>query len=86
MIKPEKVEDIIINAPCGSIPPPPPPTVKWGKIKGNINNQKDLINLLNEKLDDSIIQNTKSTRGGDIYDVTYINTMIGDIETLLSEV
>lgn len=38
------------------------------------------------KLDTSKVKNTYSTTSGDIYDVTYINTMIGNIETLLSEV
>lgn len=35
------------------------------------------------KLDISKVKNTNSTTAGDVYDVTYINTMIGDIESLL---
>lgn len=35
------------------------------------------------KLDTSKVKNTTSTTAGDVYDVTYINTMIGDIESLL---
>ena len=38
------------------------------------------------KLDTSKVKSSYSTTSGDVYDVTYINTMIGDIETLLSEV
>lgn len=38
------------------------------------------------KLDTSKVKSTYSTTTGDVYDVSYINTMIGDIETLLSEV
>ncbi len=36
------------------------------------------------KLDTSKVKNTASTTVGDVYDVTYINTMIGDIETILT--
>lgn len=35
------------------------------------------------KLDTSKVKSTYSTTSGDVYDVSYINTMIGDIETLL---
>ena len=35
------------------------------------------------KLDTSKVKSTYSTTSGDVYDVTYINTMIGNIETLL---
>ena len=35
------------------------------------------------KLDTSKVKNTTSTTAGDVYDVTYINTMLGDIESLL---
>ena len=35
------------------------------------------------KLDTSKVKNTNSTTAGDVYDVIYINTMIGDIESLL---
>lgn len=38
------------------------------------------------KLDANKVKTTTSTNEGDVYDVTYINTMIGDIESLLSEV
>ena len=34
----------------------------------------------------SKVKTTTSTTAGDVYDVTYINTMLGNIETLLSEV
>ena len=35
------------------------------------------------KLDTSKVKNTTSTTAGDVYDVTYINTMLGNIESLL---
>ena len=35
------------------------------------------------KLDTSKVKNIASTTAGDVYDVRYINTMIGDIESLL---
>lgn len=38
------------------------------------------------KLDTSKVVTSTSTTSGDVYDVTYINTMLGNIETLLSEV
>jgi fructose-1,6-bisphosphatase len=36
------------------------------------------------KLDTSKVKNAKSTTAGDVYDVRYINTMIGDVETILT--
>ena len=38
------------------------------------------------KLDTSKVKNAQSTTVGDVYDVRYINSVIGDIETLLQEV
>ena len=38
------------------------------------------------KLDTSKVKTTTSTTSGDVYDVTYINTQIGNIETLLSAI
>lgn len=38
------------------------------------------------KLDTSKVKSANSTTIGDVYDVTYINTMLGNIESLLSEV
>ena len=35
------------------------------------------------KLDTSKVKSTYSTTSGDVYDVTYINSTLGDIETLL---
>jgi len=35
------------------------------------------------KLDTSKVKTTTSTTSGDVYDVSYINTMLGDIESLL---
>ena len=40
-------------------------------------------NTWNNKLDSSKVKNANSTTAGDVYDVTYINTMLGDIESLL---
>lgn len=37
----------------------------------------------NGKLDTSKVKSSNSTTAGDVYDVTYINSMIGNIETLL---
>ena len=37
-------------------------------------------------IDTSKVKNANSTTAGDVYDVRYINTMIGNIETLLAEV
>ena len=36
------------------------------------------------KLDTSKVKTTNSTTSGDVYDVTYINTMLGDIESILT--
>ena len=36
------------------------------------------------KLDTSKVKNSNSTTAGDVYDVRYINTMIGDVETILT--
>ncbi len=44
------------------------------------------IQDISGKLDVSKVKNTTSTTSGDVYDVTYINTMLGDIEQQLSEV
>lgn len=41
------------------------------------------ISTWNNKLDSSKVKNTNSTTAGDVYDVRYINTMLGDIESLL---
>ena len=38
------------------------------------------------KVNTSQVKNTMSTTAGDVYDVRYINTMIGNIETLLGEI
>ena len=41
------------------------------------------ISTWNGKLDSSKVKNVNSTTAGDVYDVRYINTMLGDIESLL---
>ena len=61
-------------------------SINWGDIDGTLSNQTDLSNTLNSKVDTSKVKNVQSTTAGDVYDVRYINTMIGDIESLLSEV
>ena len=61
-------------------------SVSWGDIDGTLSNQTDLSNALNNKVNTSKVKNANSTTAGDVYDVRYINTMIGDIESLLSEV
>ena len=64
MIKPETVDNIIIDPPCPlDVPPPPPPKTKWGTIDGNINAQKDLKNALDSKAYVSSVQaNTDSIK------------------------
>ena len=54
------------------------PTYQYSEIE----NTPDL----STKLDTNKVKTSQSTTTGEVYDVTYINTMIGDIETLLSEV
>lgn len=49
---------------------------------GYLTQHQDIIG----KLDVSKVKNTMSTTAGDVYDVRYINTMIGNIETLLGEI
>ena len=41
------------------------------------------IQSIDDKLDTSKVKSAYSTTSGDVYDVSYINTTIGDIETLL---
>jgi hypothetical protein len=45
--------------------------------------QAELDELDNTKLNVSKVKTTTSTTSGDVYDVTYINTMLGDIESIL---
>ena len=42
------------------------------------------ITSWNNKLDSSKVKNANSTTAGDVYDVIYINNMIGDVETILT--
>lgn len=46
-------------------------------------NKKYVDDSLSGKLDSSKVKTTTSTTSGDVYDVTYINSTLGDIETLL---
>lgn len=59
-------------------------TDKNGTTTANITN--GTTPDISGKLDTSKVKSTYSTTSGDVYDVSYINTMIGNIETLLSEV
>ena len=59
-------------------------SAEWGNITGTLSNQTDLNTALNGKLDTSKIKTTTDTTQGNVYDVTYINNMIGDIETILT--
>jgi hypothetical protein len=43
----------------------------------------DVETALNSKLDTSKVKTTTDTTQGNVYDVTYINTMIGDLENIL---
>lgn len=38
----------------------------------------------NTSLETSKVKNVNSTTAGDVYDVRYINSMIGDVETILT--
>lgn len=42
------------------------------------------ISTWNNKLDTNKVKSSSSTTAGEVYDVTYINTMLGDIETILT--
>ena len=42
------------------------------------------ITSWNNKLDSNKVKNANSTTAGDVYDVRYINNMIGDVETILT--
>ena len=58
-------------------------TVAFANIAGSPMDNSNLASALNNKLNTSKVTDTTSTTSGDVYDVTYINSMIGDIETLL---
>ena len=65
---------------------------KYDKPSGGIPST-DMTNAVQSSLakaDSSLninkVKNANSTTAGDVYDVRYINTMIGDIESLLAEV
>ena len=51
-----------------------------GKADTAIQSHQDISG----KLDTSKVKNTNSTTAGDVYDVMYINTMLGDIDTILT--
>ena len=53
------------------------------KNLGAISNGKDIIT---KEYFEGKIKTATNTTAGNIYDVTYINTMLGNIETLLSQV
>ena len=56
----------------------------WGNIEGTLSNQTDLNTALGNKLETSKVKSSVSTTSGDVYDVTYINSTLGDIETILT--
>ena len=59
-------------------------SAEWGNITGILADQTDLANALSGKLSTDNVKTTTNTTQGNVYDVTYINTMIGDIETILT--
>ena len=70
-------------------------TITSIKMNGNTISSSGEANLgtvitshqdISGKLDTNKVKTTKNTTQGNVYDVTYINSIIGDIETLLSEV
>ena len=70
------------DKPSGGIPKTDMSTdvqTSLGKADSAIQQHQDISG----KLDTSKVKNTNSTTAGDVYDVTYINTMLGDIESLL---
>ena len=55
-----------------------------GTLENVLTNKGYLVaSDISGKLDTSKVKNTKSTTAGDVYDVRYINSMIGNIESLL---
>ena len=60
------------------------PQINGIELNGNKSlNDLGINNFISGKLDTSKVKNANSTTAGDVYDVTYINTMLGNIETLL---
>lgn len=60
------------------------PKINNVELNGNKSlNDLGINNFISGKLDTSKVKNANSTTAGDVYDVTYINTMLGNIETLL---
>lgn len=56
----------------------------WGSIDGDINNQTDLINILNDKADISYVDNTITDLAGTVTD--NYNTLSGEISALSTTV
>lgn len=52
----------------------------------NYYTKNELNTLLNNKLDTTKVKTTISTTSGDVYDVTYINSIIGDISSALDTI
>ena len=67
------------DLPSGGIPS----TDLSSAVQTSLGKADTAIQDISGKLDVSKVKNTTSTTSGDVYDVTYINTMLGDIETLL---
>lgn len=54
------------------------------KLEGLSNyDDTDIKNSLSSKLDTSKVKNVKDTTAGNVYDTTYINSVVGNIEELL---
>lgn len=63
-----------------------------GLINNTVNNltnyttTTDMNTLLNGKLSTTKVKTTSSTTSGEVYDVTYINSLIGDIDSVLDAI
>ena len=70
------------DKPSGGIPD----TDLSSAVQTSLGKADTAIQDISGKLDTSKVKALTSTTSGDVYDVTYINTAIGDIETLLSAI
>ena len=63
-----------------------PKTDLASDVQTSLGKADTAIQDISGKLDTSKVKNETSSSAGDVYDVRYINTMIGDIETLLEAI
>jgi len=70
------------DKPSGGIPS----TDLSSAVQTSLGKADSAIQDISGKLDTSKVKNEASTTAGDTYDVRYINSLVGDIETLLSAI